>query len=108
MDPVVVALLQSWTLDPWLIALLVIVSATYGRGWWWLPPASPALRIWDSSPSRPACSRCFWPWPRPWMLAELLLQVHMIQHLVLMMVVPPLLWLGAPVLLSYMDSHGRW
>src|SRR2546427_7455547 len=25
-------------------------------------------------------------------LAELLLQVHMIQHLVLMMVVPPLLW----------------
>jgi cytochrome c oxidase assembly factor CtaG len=42
------------------------------------------------------------------MLAELLLQVHMIQHLVLMMVVPPLLWLGAPVLLSYMDSHGRW
>jgi cytochrome c oxidase assembly factor CtaG len=31
-------------------------------------------------------------------LADLLLQVHMIQHLVLMMVVPPLIWLGAPVL----------
>ena len=31
-------------------------------------------------------------------LAELLLQFHMIQHLLLMMVVPPLLLLGAPLL----------
>jgi len=31
-------------------------------------------------------------------LAELLLQFHMIQHLLLMMVVPPLLLLGAPIL----------
>jgi cytochrome c oxidase assembly factor CtaG len=31
-------------------------------------------------------------------LAELLLQFHMIQHLLLMMVIPPLLLLGAPVL----------
>ena len=32
------------------------------------------------------------------MFAELLLQCHMIQHLLLMMAVPPLLWLGAPTL----------
>ena len=31
-------------------------------------------------------------------LAERLLQFHMIQHLLLMMVVPPLLLLGAPIL----------
>jgi len=30
-------------------------------------------------------------------LGHFLLQAHMIQHLLLMMVVPPLLWLGAPV-----------
>ena len=30
--------------------------------------------------------------------AALLLQVHMVQHLLLMMVAPPLLWLGAPLL----------
>src|SRR4030095_3358678 len=31
-------------------------------------------------------------------LADLLLWVHMVQHLLLMVVVPPLLWLGAPLL----------
>jgi cytochrome c oxidase assembly factor CtaG/polyferredoxin len=31
-------------------------------------------------------------------LAALLLQVHMLQHLLLMMVAPPLLWLGLPLL----------
>src|SRR5437762_5160559 len=30
--------------------------------------------------------------------ASLLLQVHMLQHLLLMMVAPPLLWLGRPLL----------
>jgi cytochrome c oxidase assembly factor CtaG len=32
------------------------------------------------------------------LFADLLLSVHMVQHLLLMMVAPPLLWLGAPLL----------
>jgi cytochrome c oxidase assembly factor CtaG len=100
MDPVVVALLQSWTLDPWLIALLVIACAIYGRGWWWLHNRRPErFGIREFFAFQAGLLVLFLALASPLdALAELLLQVHMIQHLVLMMVVPPLLWLGAPVL----------
>jgi cytochrome c oxidase assembly factor CtaG len=100
MDPVVVVLLQSWTLDPWLIALLVISSAIYGRGWWWLHHRRPQrFGIWEFLAFQAGLLALFIALASPLdALAEWLLQVHMIQHLVLMMVVPPLLWLGAPVL----------
>src|SRR6266478_2014258 len=100
MDPVVVALLQSWTLDPWLIALLVIACAIYGRGWWWLHNRRPErFGIREFFAFQAGLLVLFLALASPLdALAELLLQVHMIQHLVLMMVVPPLLWLGAPML----------
>src|SRR2546430_8246768 len=100
MDPVVVALLQSWTLDPWLIAVLVIACAIYGRGWWWLHNRRPErFGIWEFLAFQASLLALFLALASPLdALAELLLQVHMIQHLVLMMVVPPLLWLGAPML----------
>jgi cytochrome c oxidase assembly factor CtaG len=100
MDPVVVALLQSWTLDPWLIAVLVIACAIYGRGWWWLHNRRPErFGIREFFAFQAGLLVLFLALASPLdALAELLLQVHMIQHLVLMMVVPPLLWLGAPVL----------
>src|SRR5262245_7270676 len=100
MDPVVVALLQSWTLDPWLIAVLVISSAIYGRGWWWLHRRRPQrFEIKDLLAFQTGPLALFLALASPLdALAELLLQAHMIQHLVLMMVAPPLFWLGAPVL----------
>src|SRR5262245_15441275 len=100
MDPVVVALLQSWALDPWLIAVLVSASAIYGRGWWWLHNRRPErFGIWEFLAFQASLFALFLALASPLdALAELLLQVHMLQHLVLMMVAPPLLWLGAPVL----------
>ena len=52
----------------------------------------------SSRPTWAACSRSSWHSASPIEpFGSLLLQVHMIQHMLLMMVAPPLLWLGAPL-----------
>lgn len=100
MDTTLEALLRSWPLDPWTVAPLLLCGAVYLRGWLHLHSRAPhhfgpaqvgaflaglfALFLALASPVEP--------------FAALLLQVHMIQHLLLMAVAPPLLWLGAPLL----------
>ena len=99
MSPTLDAFLRSWPFDPWLIVMLVVPAALYLRGWLLLHRRDP--QRWHSgqlaaflgglavlfaslaSPIEP--------------FAALLLQVHMAQHLLLMMFAPPLLWLGAPL-----------
>jgi cytochrome c oxidase assembly factor CtaG len=98
MSPTVDAVLRSWPFDPWLLAALLLTATVYFRGW-------RALRRRDLG---------HWPIRRLLFFlgglsvvflalgspiepfAALLLLVHMLQHLLLMMVAPPLLWLGAP------------
>jgi cytochrome c oxidase assembly factor CtaG/ferredoxin len=98
-SPTLDAALRSWPSDPWLLAALLLTAGVYMRGWIVLHRRDP--RRWRSghlaaflgglatiylalaSPIEP--------------FADLLLQVHMVQHLLLMMVAPPLLWLGAPL-----------
>ena len=98
MSPTLDAFLRSWPSDPWLLAALVVTACVYLRGW-------SALRRRD--PTR-------WHAGQAWAFlgglgalylalaspleafADLLLQCHMAQHLLLMMAVPPLVWLGAP------------
>src|ERR1700687_339596 len=93
------AFLRSWPLDPWLLIALLASAGIYLRGW--LALGRRHWRRWHgghvtaffgglaslflalASPIEP--------------FAALLLQVHMMQHLLLMMVAPPLLWLGAPL-----------
>ena len=91
------AFLQSWPLDPWVVVPLLLTAIIYLRGWRTLHQYAPhrfgptqlcsflgglaALFLALASPLEP--------------FADLLLQVHMLQHLLLMMVAPPLLWLGA-------------
>jgi len=100
MDPALAALLRSWTFDPWLIVPLGGAAGLYLRGWWLLHGQRPQrfrgrhlasfylglclLLLALVSPLET--------------LATVLLQAHMAQHMVLMMVVPPLLVYGAPFL----------
>lgn len=100
MNPTFDAALRSWPFEPWVYFALLLTAGVYLRGW----------LVWHRRDARR--------WPRGQLIAfgaglavlflalaspiepftGLLLQVHMLQHLLLMMVAPPLLWLGAPML----------
>jgi cytochrome c oxidase assembly factor CtaG/polyferredoxin len=93
-------MLRSWPFEPWVVVPIVVVAIVYWRGWLDLRRrravhfgrqhlaaflgglASLCLAL--ASPLEP--------------FAALLLQIHMLQHLLLMVVAPPLLWFGAPLL----------
>jgi cytochrome c oxidase assembly factor CtaG len=97
MDPTIDAFLCSWPADPWLVAALVLTGGVYLLGWLRLRRGGRfggsylaafgggllTLFLALASPIEP--------------FAALFLQAHMVQHLLLMMVAPPLLWLGAPL-----------
>jgi cytochrome c oxidase assembly factor CtaG/polyferredoxin len=98
-SPTLDACLRSWPFNPWLVAALLLATGVYLRGWLVLRRRDPwrwhagrpaaflgglaAIDLALASPVEP--------------FADLLLQVHMVQHLLLMMAAPPLLWLGAPL-----------
>ncbi len=98
MNPTSDAFVRSWPFDPWLVFWLLLTAGVYLRGWLVLHRRDAArwplgrlfafmtgltvLFLALASPIEP--------------FAALLLQAHMLQHLLLMMVVPPLVWLGAP------------
>src|ERR1700722_10333093 len=93
MSPTVDAFLRSWPFEPVLLVGLALTGGIYLRGWLALRWHSDRLcAFWGglttiylalASPIEP--------------FASLLLQVHMVQHMLLMMAAPPLLWLGAPL-----------
>ena len=103
------AVFSSWDLNPWVLIPTVIVSALYARGWWQLHRRAPN-RFAFSQPT------AFFAGLITFVCALLspldafagwLLTVHMIQHLLLMMVAPPLILWGAPYLplLSGLPRH---
>src|SRR6266852_3726375 len=109
MDPVVAAVLASWTLDLKAVCLLLAAAALYLRGW---------LRLRAELPRRYTTGRLasFAGGLLAILLAlaspvdtfgGLLLQAHMIQHLLLIMVAPPLLLLGQPML-PLLRGLPRW
>ena len=100
MDPVIANLLQSWTFEPWIIVSLLLAASIYWRGWWQLHRRLPRrFALWRLIAFQAGLFTLFLALSSPLHeLAELLLQFHMVQHLALMMVVPPLLLLGVPIL----------
>ncbi len=100
MDPALTTLLQSWTFDPWLIVPLVVCTVLYFRGWWQLHcQMLQRFGIWRLGSFQTGLLTLFLALASPLEgLAEVLLQAHMIQHLVLMMVAPLLIVCGMPAL----------
>jgi cytochrome c oxidase assembly factor CtaG len=99
-DSVLPAVFQSWTFEPWIITPLLLTGSIYLRGWRELHSRLPRrFAVWRLIAFQAGLLTLFFALASPLhALAELLLQFHMIQHLLLMMVIPPLLLLGAPLL----------
>jgi cytochrome c oxidase assembly factor CtaG/ferredoxin len=94
------AVFSSWEFNPWVIVPISIAAVIYTRGWWRLRQRNPdrfsfsqlaaffaGLIVIIVALLSPLDSFAGW-----------LLTVHMIQHLLLMMVAPPLILWGAPYL----------
>ncbi len=99
MSPTLDAFLRSWPAAPWLAASLLLSAGIYLRGWRMLRRRDP--RRWNSgqlSAYGAFLAVLYLALASPLdTFAGLLLTAHMVQHLLLMMVAPPLLWLASPV-----------
>jgi cytochrome c oxidase assembly factor CtaG len=95
-SPVAQAVLASWSVSPGLVLLLAVVAIVYVRGARRLPAHVPGWRI---AAFLGGLAMLLVAVASPLdAFAALLLQAHMVQHLLLTMVVPPLLLLGAPAM----------
>jgi len=99
-DPVASAVLATWSLEPEVVVGLALATFVYLRGFReiraQLPGRFPAWRRGAFLAGIGALGLAL---VSPLdAFAALLLQVHMVQHWLLMMVAPPLLWLGAPAI----------
>jgi putative membrane protein len=100
MSPAVQSLLNEWTPPVTLHVVLLLIAIVYLRGWLSLRRSSPGL----ISESRLAAFLsgmfCLWVAIGSPLSAfdDASLTAHMIQHILLMLVVPPLVLLGAPAL----------
>jgi cytochrome c oxidase assembly factor CtaG len=109
MDPIASAIFASWAFDWGTIFVLLVIGALYLRGW---------LRLRAELPYKYTTGRLvsFFAGLLAIVLAlespvdafgSLLLQAHMLQHLLLTMIAPPLLLLGQPVL-PLLRGLPRW
>jgi cytochrome c oxidase assembly factor CtaG len=96
---VVDAVLSSWPSEPGLLISLALTAAIYLRGWFRLHRREPQRwRLGQPAAFLGGLIAILLALASPIeSFSFLLLQVHMVQHLLLMMAAPPLLWLGEPL-----------
>ena len=100
MNPTAQAMLESWSLPIPLTMALVVVAVVYLRGWLHLRNVSPnRIPVWQLAAFMTGLF-FFWIAEGSPLLAidDDLLTIHMVQHILLMGVAPPLILLGVPVL----------
>jgi cytochrome c oxidase assembly factor CtaG/ferredoxin len=98
MSDVTRAILSSWTIDPWPLAVAIILIAVYWKGWRGLHRTHPKrFSGWRLTSFIGGVLACWVAIASPLdAFGGLLLQVHMTQHVLLMMIGPPLLLLSYP------------
>ena len=99
MNPAIDVYLRSWPSNPPLVFSLVLTAAVYVRGWLALHHRAP--RRWHRGRLAAFLGglvTTFVALASPIeSFASLVLSQHMVQHMLLMMVAPPLIWLGTPL-----------
>ena len=110
MDPIATAVLTSWSVDLEIVLALGITCAVYLRGFSQVHAQSPVrFPGWRRGAFLAGIGALLLALASPLdAFADLLLQFHMAQHWLLMMVAPPLLWLGAPTIPLMRGLPRRW
>src|SRR5277367_663156 len=100
MSPMAQAILSSWSIGPVMTLGIVASLILYLRGWFILRRTLPArFPAWRLSAFAGGLAALWIAIASPLdAFSSLLLSAHMVQHLLLMSVAPPLILLGAPYL----------
>ncbi len=100
MQPIVQAVLRSWSIPPVATYALVLTALTYLRGAWLLRRAGyPYLPAWRLGSFTLGLFALWFALASPLdTFGPFVLTAHMLQHMILMMVAPPLIQLGEPLI----------
>jgi cytochrome c oxidase assembly factor CtaG len=100
MSPAIEAALISWSISPVTTIALCLLAAVYLRGWWRLRSAGvPFVPPWRATTFMLGLFLLWLALASPLdTFSGFLLTAHMLQHMLLMMVAPPLILLGAPLI----------
>ena len=99
MDPVSQAVLRSWSIPPAATFAIILSALIYLRGWWLLRRAgSPNIPPWRVVMFIAGLGTLWVALASPMdVFNGFLLTAHMLQHMLLMMIAPPMILLGAPL-----------
>jgi cytochrome c oxidase assembly factor CtaG len=100
MPPTYLAVVRSWSVPPAATFALVLTAIVYLRGWWLLWRARvPFLPLWRAIAFLAGLLSLWVALASPMdVFNGFLLTAHMLQHMLLMMLAPPLVLLGAPLI----------